>query len=348
MTTMQIFILLCGLAAVLYGLITSRQILSLSTGNEKMASIAGAIQEGARAYLNRQYMTIGIVGVVIFVLIWIVFGLSSGIGFLIGAVFSGAAGYVGMNISVRSNVRTTQAASSSLAEGLSVSFKAGAVTGMLVAGFALLSIALYYFVLDNSGLFPGREIVAPLVSLGFGASLISIFARLGGGIFTKGADVGADLVGKVEAGIPEDDPRNPAVIADNVGDNVGDCAGMAADLFETYVVTVVATMVLSSIFFSDMSSMMMYPLAIAGVCTLASIIGTYFVKLGKSENIMAALYKGFTVSAILSAILLYFITDHVIGLGSIFTVEDKSFSGMSLFYCGLLGINYYWLNYLGH
>ena len=338
MTTMQIFILLCGLAAVLYGLITSRQILSLSTGNEKMVEIANAIQEGARAYLNRQYMTIGIVGVVIFALIWIVFGLSSGIGFLIGAVFSGAAGYVGMNISVRSNVRTTQAASSSLAEGLSVSFKAGAVTGMLVAGFALLSIALYYFVLDNSGQFPGREIVAPLVSLGFGASLISIFARLGGGIFTKGADVGADLVGKVEAGIPEDDPRNPAVIADNVGDNVGDCAGMAADLFETYVVTVVATMVLSSIFFADMSSMMMYPLAIAGVCTLASIVGTYFVKLGKSENIMAALYKGFAVSAILSAVLLYFITDHVISLDSVFTVDDKSFTGMSLFYCGLLGL----------
>ncbi|MDC0498922.1 sodium-translocating pyrophosphatase [Alphaproteobacteria bacterium] len=338
MTTMQIFILLCGLAAVLYGLITSRQILSLSTGNEKMVEIANAIQEGARAYLNRQYMTIGIVGIVIFALIWIVFGLSSGIGFLIGAVFSGAAGYVGMNISVRSNVRTTQAASSSLAEGLSVSFKAGAVTGMLVAGFALLSIALYYFVLDNSGQFPGREIVAPLVSLGFGASLISIFARLGGGIFTKGADVGADLVGKVEAGIPEDDPRNPAVIADNVGDNVGDCAGMAADLFETYVVTVVATMVLSSIFFADMSSMMMYPLAIAGVCTLASIVGTYFVRLGKSENIMAALYKGFAVSAILSAVLLYFITDYVISLDSVFTVDDKSFTGMSLFYCGILGL----------
>jgi len=335
---MQIFILLCGLAAVLYGFITSRQILSLSTGNEKMASIANAIQEGARAYLNRQYTTIGIVGVFIFVLIWLIFGLSSGAGFLIGAVFSGAAGYVGMNISVRSNVRTTQAASSSLAEGLSVSFKAGAVTGMLVAGFALLSIALYYFVLDNSGQFPGREIVAPLVSLGFGASLISIFARLGGGIFTKGADVGADLVGKVEAGIPEDDPRNPAVIADNVGDNVGDCAGMAADLFETYVVTVVATMVLSSIFFADIASMMMYPLAIAGVCTLASIVGTYFVKLGKSENIMAALYKGFTVSAILSAILLYFITDHVIGLSSVFSVDEKYFSGMSLFYCGLLGL----------
>ncbi len=338
MTTMQIFILLCGLAAVLYGLITSRQILSLSTGNEKMASIASAIQEGARAYLNRQYLTIGIVGIVIFLFIWLLFGLSSGLGFLIGAIFSGAAGYVGMNISVRSNVRTTQAASSSLSEGLSVSFKAGAVTGMLVAGFALLSIALYYFILDNSGLFPGREIVAPLVSLGFGASLISIFARLGGGIFTKGADVGADLVGKVEAGIPEDDPRNPAVIADNVGDNVGDCAGMAADLFETYVVTVVATMVLSSIFFSDLSSMMMYPLAIAGVCTLASIVGTYFVRLGKSENIMAALYKGFAVSAILSAVLLYFITDHVIGLNSVFSVDDKTFTGISLFYCGLLGL----------
>jgi K(+)-stimulated pyrophosphate-energized sodium pump len=340
MTIMQIFILLCGLAAVLYGLITSRQILSLSSGNERMQEISRAIQEGAKAYLNRQYMTIAIVGVIIFIIIWIIFGLGSASGFLIGAFFSGAAGYVGMNISVRSNVRTTQAASSSLAEGLSVSFKAGAVTGMLVAGFALLSIASYYFILSNSGNFEGRAIVAPLVSLGFGASLISIFARLGGGIFTKGADVGADLVGKVEAGIPEDDPRNPAVIADNVGDNVGDCAGMAADLFETYVVTVVATMVLASIFFvGDLTTtMMMYPLAIAGVCTLASIIGTYFVRLGSSENIMMALYKGFLVSAILSAILLYFITDHVIGISSSFIVGDKSFSGLSLFYCGLLGL----------
>jgi len=335
---METFILLCGLAAVFYGLITSRQILSLSSGNQKMIEISNAIQEGARAYLNRQYMTISIVGVVIFVLIWIIFGLSSAVGFLVGAFFSGAAGYVGMNISVRSNVRTTHAASSSLADGLSVSFKAGAVTGMLVAGFALLSIASYYFILNNSGLFPGRTIVAPLVSLGFGASLISIFARLGGGIFTKGADVGADLVGKVEAGIPEDDPRNPAVIADNVGDNVGDCAGMAADLFETYVVTVVATMVLASIFFSDISAMMMYPLAIAGVCTLASIVGTYFVKLGKSQNIMAALYKGFSVSAILSAVLLYFITDHVVGFDSLFLINQKSFSGISLFYCGILGL----------
>ena len=339
MTTMQIFILLCGLTAVLYGLVTSRQILSLSSGNERMQEIAKAIQEGARAYLNRQYMTIGIVGVIIFLPICYIFGLSSGIGFLIGALFSGAAGYVGMNISVRSNVRTTQAASESLAAGLSVSFKAGAVTGMLVAGFALLSIASYYFVLSNSGNFEGRDIVAPLVSLGFGASLISIFARLGGGIFTKGADVGADLVGKVEAGIPEDDPRNPAVIADNVGDNVGDCAGMAADLFETYVVTVVATMVLASIFFIDnASTMMMYPLAIAGVCTLASIIGTYFVRLGSSENIMMALYKGFLVSAILSSILLYFITDHVVGLNKPLTDLGEGITGMSLFYCGLLGL----------
>ena len=340
MTTMQIFIILCGLAAVLYGLITSKQILSLSSGNERMQEIAKAIQEGARAYLNRQYITISIVGIIIFLLIWFIFGFGSSLGFLIGAFFSGAAGYVGMNISVRSNVRTTQAASSSLAEGLSVSFKAGAVTGMLVAGFALLSIASYYFILSNSGNFEGRAIVAPLISLGFGASLISIFARLGGGIFTKGADVGADLVGKVEAGIPEDDPRNPAVIADNVGDNVGDCAGMAADLFETYVVTVVATMVLASIFFNDnlSSTMMMYPLAIAGVCTLASIIGTYFVRLGSNKNIMMALYKGFLVSAILSAILLYFITDHVIGISTIFSVEEKTFSGLSLFYCGLLGL----------
>mgnify|MGYP001417195648 CR=1 FL=1 len=340
MTIMQTFIILCGLAAVLYGFITSRQILSLNPGNEKMQEIAKAIQEGAKAYLNRQYLTIAIVGIVIFFLIWIIFDLFSAIGFLIGAFFSGAAGYVGMNISVRSNVRTTQAASSSLAEGLSVSFKAGAVTGMLVAGFALISVAAYYFILDNSGNFEGREIIAPLVSLGFGASLISIFARLGGGIFTKGADVGADLVGKVEAGIPEDDPRNPAVIADNVGDNVGDCAGMAADLFETYVVTVVATMVLASIFFTGdlVTTMMMYPLSIAGVCTIASIIGTYFVKLGKSENIMVALYKGFFVSAILSAILLYFITDHVVGMETTLNEIGSDITGLSLFYCGILGL----------
>ena len=340
MTIMQIFIILCGLAAVFYGVITSRQILSLSPGNAKMQEIAKAIQEGAKAYLNRQYLTIAVVGIIIFFLIWIIFDLYSAVGFLIGAFFSGAAGYVGMNISVRSNVRTTEAASSSLAEGLSVSFKAGAVTGMLVAGFALLSVATYYFILDNSGNFEGRTIVAPLVSLGFGASLISIFARLGGGIFTKGADVGADLVGKVEAGIPEDDPRNAAVIADNVGDNVGDCAGMAADLFETYVVTVVATMVLASIFFTGelTTKMMMYPLSIAGVCTIASIIGTYFVRLGNSENIMLALYKGFFISAILSAILVYFITDHIVGMDTVLNDIGEGITGSSLFYCGLLGL----------
>ena len=338
---MQIFIILCGLSAVLYGILTSRQILSLNPGNDKMQEIARAIQEGAKAYLNRQYLTISIVGIIIFFLIWFIFDLYSAVGFLIGSFLSGAAGYVGMNISVRSNVRTTQAASSSLAEGLSVSFKAGAVTGMLVAGFALLSISIYYFVLSNSGNFEGRAIVAPLVSLGFGASLISIFARLGGGIFTKGADVGADLVGKVEAGIPEDDPRNPAVIADNVGDNVGDCAGMAADLFETYVVTVVATMVLASIFFTQelTNKMMMYPLSIAGVCIIASIIGTYFVRLGKNNNIMIALYKGFFVTAILSAILIYFITEHVVGMNTLLvSALGEDIKGSSLFYCGLLGL----------
>ena len=243
-----------------------------------------------------------------------------------------------MNISVRSNVRTTQAASSSLAEGLSVSFKAGAVTGMLVAGFALLSVAVYYFILDNSGNFGGREIVAPLVSLGFGASLISIFARLGGGIFTKGADVGADLVGKVEAGIPEDDPRNPAVIADNVGDNVGDCAGMAADLFETYAVTIVATMVLSSIFFTENLNMMIYPLTIGAACIITSIIGTFFVRLGSSKNIMGALYKGFIATAILSLIVLYPITDAVIGLNTIYSSTNSSFTGFNLYLCGVVGL----------
>ena len=332
MTTMQIFILLCGLAAVLYGLITSRQILSLSTGNEKMASIAGAIQEGARAYLNRQYMTIGIVGVVIFVLIWIVFGLSSGIGFLIGAVFSGAAGYVGMNISVRSNVRTTQAASSSLAEGLSVSFKAGAVTGMLVAGFALLSIALYYFVLDNSGLFPGREIVAPLVSLGFGASLISIFARLGGGIFTKGADVGADLVGKVEAGIPEDDPRNPATIADNVGDNVGDVAGMGADLFESYVGSLVAPLAYAAIVFSStdvLPSLLFFPLAVGTIGMLASIVSSFLV-VPKEGKLAQALHRGTYSAAGLTAIGVYFLSNAMF--------SDYSENPIGLFISVIIGL----------
>ena len=267
-------------------------------------------------------------------------GALEAFGFLIGAFFSGATGYVGMNISVRANVRTASAASSSLKEGLSVAFKAGAVTGMLVAGLALLSVAGYFFFLTSQQNMSGRDVIEPLVALGFGASLISIFARLGGGIFTKGADVGADLVGKVEAGIPEDDPRNPAVIADNVGDNVGDCAGMAADLFETYVVSVVATMVLASIFFADIDTytFMLYPLAIAGVCTIASILGTFFVKLGKNNNIMIALYKGFLATAIISGILLWPVTEYVIGMNRNLTVNTITFSGFDLFICGIIGL----------
>ena len=299
----------CGLLAVVYGIITGRQVLSASAGNERMQEIAAAIQEGAAAYLNRQYTTIAIVGAVIFVIVGLALSWIAAIGFLIGAALSGATGYIGMIVSVRANVRTAEAARGSLAAGLSIAFKSGAVTGMLVAGLALLSVAGYYAGLLAMGM-EGRTVVDGLVALGFGASLISIFARLGGGIFTKGADVGGDLVGKVEAGIPEDDPRNPAAIADNVGDNVGDCAGMAADLFETYAVTVVATMVLAGIFFNGAleASMMIYPLAIGGACVITSIIGTYFVKLGSNNSIMGALYKGFIVTAILSLIVLYPVT----------------------------------------
>ncbi|MBI28321.1 MAG: K(+)-insensitive pyrophosphate-energized proton pump [Alphaproteobacteria bacterium MarineAlpha5_Bin11] len=334
------FILICGLLAVAYGVLTSRSILSLDSGNDKMQEISYAIQEGAKAYLNRQYSTIAVVGLIIFAIVWITLGALEAFGFLIGAFFSGATGYVGMNISVRANVRTASAASSSLKEGLSVAFKAGAVTGMLVAGLALLSVAGYFFFLTSQQNMSGRDVIEPLVALGFGASLISIFARLGGGIFTKGADVGADLVGKVEAGIPEDDPRNPAVIADNVGDNVGDCAGMAADLFETYVVSVVATMVLASIFFADIDTytFMLYPLAIAGVCTIASILGTFFVKLGKNNNIMIALYKGFLATAIISGILLWPVTEYVIGMNRNLTVNTITFSGFDLFICGIIGL----------
>ena len=331
------YVIICGIAAVLYGGLASRQILNSSPGNNKMQEIAGAIQEGAQAYLSRQYKTIAIVGVVVLVLIAILFSPLVAAGYLIGATLSGLAGYVGMEISVRANVRTAEASRKGLAKGLDIAFKSGAVTGMLVAGLALLAIAIYYkFLIANNS--SERQIIDSLVALGFGASLISIFARLGGGIFTKGADVGADLVGKVEAGIPEDDPRNPAVIADNVGDNVGDCAGMAADLFETYAVTVVATMVLASIFFTGNSSMMVYPLAIGGICILTSIIGTFFVRLGKSKNIMGALYKGFVATAILSLIAMYPLTDHVIGLEKIFQVGTKSFQGLDLFYCAVIGL----------
>ena len=328
-----------GVLAVIYGIATSISVLSADTGNEKMQEIAGAIQEGASAYLSRQYSTIAIVGLVILVISYFLLGLEVSIGFLIGAVLSGIAGYIGMLVSVRANVRTTQAASNSLAEGLSIAFKSGAVTGMLVAGLALLAVAVYYYVLTNLWIPQNdRIVIDALVALGFGSSLISIFARLGGGIFTKGADVGGDLVGKVEAGIPEDDPRNPATIADNVGDNVGDCAGMAADLFETYAVTVVATMVLASIFFAGNETMMIYPLSICGACVITSILGTYFVKLGKSNSIMGALYKGFIATAILSLIVLYFVTDLVVGFGTSLTISGKSFNGLDLYMCGVTGL----------
>ena len=330
-------VIFCGVISVIYGFISSKQILSASAGDDKMQEIASAIQIGAKAYLNRQYTTIAIVGVIVLILISFLFSIWVGLGYVIGATLSGAAGYVGMLISVQANVRTAEASRTSLDDGLRIAFKSGAVTGMLVAGLALLSISVYYFLLLKLNI-DEREIVNALVALGFGASLISIFARLGGGIFTKGADVGADLVGKVEAGIPEDDPRNPAVIADNVGDNVGDCAGMAADLFETYAVTIVATMVLSSIFFTGDSNMLIYPLSIGGICIITSIIGTYFVKLGKSQNIMGALYKGFIVTAALSLLALYPVTDLVIGLDSQYNVNDKEFSGLELYFCGLIGL----------
>ncbi len=337
------WVIAAGLLAVLYGVWQSRSILSADAGSDKMKEIAAAIQEGANAYLKRQYMTIGIVGIAIFVILIPLLGLPVAIGFAIGAILSGAAGFIGMLISVRANVRTTQAASKSLAGGLSMAFRSGAVTGMLVAGLALLGVTVYYFILTESMGIPATErtVIDSLVALGFGASLISIFARLGGGIFTKGADVGGDMVGKVEAGIPEDDPRNAATIADNVGDNVGDCAGMAADLFETYAVTVVATMVLASIFFTgtDATAMMFLPLAIGGVCIVTSIIGTFFVKLGKSNNIMNALYKGFVVSAVLSLFAVFGLIYQTIGLETEFvTNAGLSISGMDLFLCGFIGL----------
>ena len=333
------FAIASGVIALVYGLITAKSVVSADAGSKKMQEIAGAIQAGAYAYLNRQYRTIFIVGIVIFALLVFLLGIKVALAFAVGAILSGAAGYIGMVVSVKANVRTAQAASEGLAQGLSIAFKSGAVTGMLVAGLALLAVTGTYYILLLSGS-EGRELIDPLVALGFGASLISIFARLGGGIFTKGADVGADLVGKVEAGIPEDDPRNPATIADNVGDNVGDCAGMAADLFETYAVTVVATMVLASIFFTNtaMEQMMIIPLAIGGVCIIASVIGTYFVKLGSNGSIMGALYKGFIVSAILSLIGIGYAINHVLGFNTIFQVNEISFSGMEVFYCGIIGI----------
>ncbi len=325
-----------GILAVAYSYLLSGQIISSSAGNARMQEIAEAIQIGAKAYLNRQYKTIAVVGIIVLAIVIYFFSYLVGIGYFIGAFLSGVAGYVGMLISVKANVRTAEAARKSLQSGLTIAFKSGAITGLLVAGLALIAITIYYIILINLNV-DNREIINALVALGFGASLISIFARLGGGIFTKGADVGADLVGKVEAGIPEDDPRNPAVIADNVGDNVGDCAGMAADLFETYAVTIVATMVLASIFFPNDYNLMIYPLAIGGACIITSIIGTWFVKLGKNKNIMGALYKGFIVTAITSLIILYPVTDSVVGLTKNYSSSGKNFSGMELYICGVVG-----------
>ncbi len=337
------FVILGGLLSLVYGVVTAAQLLRADAGSARMQEIAGAIAEGAQAYLRRQYLTIAAVGVVIFVVLGLLLSWPVAIGFLIGAVLSGAAGFLGMNVSVRANVRTAQGASLSLARGLDISFKAGAITGMLVAGLALLGVSVYFYILTvGMGAQPNsREVIDALVALGFGASLISIFARLGGGIFTKGADVGADLVGKVEAGIPEDDPRNPATIADNVGDNVGDCAGMAADLFETYAVTVVATMVLAAIFFGQqpvLKMAMLYPLAICATCIVTSIIGTYFVKLGANNSIMGALYKGLIVTGLLSIVGLAIATYFTVGFGTIGTADTQSLTGLHLFFCGLVGL----------
>jgi K(+)-stimulated pyrophosphate-energized sodium pump len=336
-------VIICGLLAIGYAVWAARDVLAADAGSARMQEIASAIQEGATAYLRRQYLTIAIVGVVVFIVVAVLLSLTSALGFAIGAILSGAAGFAGMTVSVRANVRTAQAASQSLAAGLGIAFRSGAITGMLVAGLALLGVSVYYWVLTSvAGYAPGdRVVIDALVALGFGASLISIFARLGGGIFTKGADVGADLVGKVEAGIPEDDPRNPATIADNVGDNVGDCAGMAADLFETYAVTVVATIVLGSIFFAGqdiLASALIYPLAICGVCIITSIIGTFFVTLGASNSIMGALYKGLIVTGILSIVGLAIATQLVIGWGEIGTANGVAITGTSLFICGLVGL----------
>jgi K(+)-stimulated pyrophosphate-energized sodium pump len=333
-------IVACGVLAVAYGVWAIQSVLAADAGSKKMQEISAAVREGAQAYLKRQYTTIGIAGVVIFVILAFTLGGWVALGFAVGAILSGATGFIGMNVSVRANVRVAQAATKSLAGGLELAFKSGAITGMLVAGLALLGVTLYFgFLTGTLHMAPNdRTVIDAIVALGFGASLISIFARLGGGIFTKGADVGGDLVGKVEAGIPEDDPRNPATIADNVGDNVGDCAGMAADLFETYAVTIVATMVLASIFFAGtpmLLKMMTYPLGIGGICIITSIAGTFFVRLGKSQSIMGALYKGFIASAVLSLFGIWYITYRLVGFGPIAGVE---YTGTSLYICAVVGL----------
>ncbi|WP_339739797.1 sodium-translocating pyrophosphatase [uncultured Maricaulis sp.] len=341
---MLLLAIAAAILALIYGVVQTQRLMKESAGTEKMQEIASAIQEGANAYLKRQYTTIAMVGVAVGVLIAFFLGWQVSAGFFVGAILSGAAGFIGMLVSVRANVRTTQAASKSLAAGLDIAFRSGAITGMLVAGLALLGVAGYFWILTNLMGFESadRMVVDSLVALGFGASLISIFARLGGGIFTKGADVGGDMVGKIEAGIPEDDPRNPATIADNVGDNVGDCAGMAADLFETYAVTIVATMVLASIFFTgDLGvTMMLYPLAIAAICIVTSIIGTFFVRLGKGTNVMGALYKGLIAAGVLSVGGLWLVTSYFLpnGMGEIAQVSGLMITGQNLFFSGLVGL----------